>query len=283
MKTNRSAAFALGFLFLSGLTTSPGSAADMTVYVIGFQGEFGTLDLSNPDDITFNLIKKTGIRTAGMGFTSSGSLYLLDLNFTASHLLNINPTNGNSQDLGTLPDTAFGATIGPDGQTMYAIDQNSPAGLFSLTPPSPAITTIGNTGIASPDGLLAFGPNGTLYTDSFSPTGDALYSVNPTTGATTPIGNGFGPEIGIATGLFLNGTFFGFGGNNETRANYVYTINTTTGVATEYGSYSLGAGTTASSSAPRSRRRRSPSHHHSCWHLPAFSSPGRLWSGIAGE
>ena len=111
----------------------------MTVYVIGFQGEFGSLDLSNPNDITFNLIKDTGLRTAGMGFTSSGSLYLLDINFTAANLYNIDPDHGGLPEDWNLTDTALGATIGPDGNTMYAIDQNSPAGFYSLSPPSTTI------------------------------------------------------------------------------------------------------------------------------------------------
>ncbi len=98
---------------------------------------------------------------------------------------------------------------------MYAIDQNSPAGFYSLSPPSTTINSIGNTGIASPDGLMAFSPNGTLYTDSFSTSGDALYSIDPKTGLSTPIGTGFGAGIQIATGLFVDGTFFGFGGNYE--------------------------------------------------------------------
>ena len=124
MRSLRYIGVVFGTVLLSGIMTRPVAAGSMTVYVMGFQGEFGTLDLSNPADITFNLIKDTGVRTAGMGFTSSGSLYLLNLNFTAAHLLNIDPTNGNVQDLGAVNDTALGATIGPDGKTMYAIDQN---------------------------------------------------------------------------------------------------------------------------------------------------------------
>ena len=135
MKLFRSAGLVLGFLFLVGVLATPPAVADMTVYVMGFRGEFGTLDLSNPNDIIFNLIKDTGLHTAGMGFTSSGSLYLLDINFTAANLYNINPATGNSQKIGNLTDTALGATMGPDGKTMYAIDQNSPAGIYTLSPP----------------------------------------------------------------------------------------------------------------------------------------------------
>ena len=79
---------------------------------------------------------------------------------------------------------------------------------------------------------MAFGPNGTLYTDSFSTSGDALYSIDPKTGLNTPIGTGFGAGIQIATGLFLDGTFFGFGGNVDDNSLDVYTINTSTGLAT---------------------------------------------------
>ena len=62
----------------------------------------------------------------------------------------------------------------------------------------------------------------------------------------TQIGNGFGAGIGIGPRLFLNGTFFGFGGDLNPGTNIVYTINTTTGVATEYGTYSLGTGNNSS-------------------------------------
>jgi hypothetical protein len=215
----------------------------MTVYVSGFGGEFGTIDLSNPSNITYHSIGNTGLRTAGMGFTSNGNLYLLDLhlNLSNSDLWQINPLTAGKTNLGGVGQTGLGATIGPDGKTMYAIDQNVPAGLYTLAPPSTTSSPIGNTGL-NPDGLMAFGPGGTLYSDSFSQSGDALVSLNLNTGASTPIGSGFGPGIYIATGTFLNGTFYGFGGNLNDNSLGVYTIDTSTGVATLYGSYSLGSG-----------------------------------------
>ena len=241
MKTLRLFTASLCLIVVSGTLPHAAQAGSLTVYVAGSQGEFGTLDLSNPADIQFASIGNIGRHSAGMGFTSNGNLYLLDLNFTSAHLLQINPSSGSFTDLGAVGPTALGATMGPDGNTMYAIDQNVPANLYTLAPPATSTTTIGNTGLNS-DGLMAFGPSGTLYSDIFNFAGDALVKIDPKTGATTPIGTGFGSGILIASGTFLDGTFYGFGQNsNDGRLN-VYTIDTTTGLAAVYGSYSLGAG-----------------------------------------
>ncbi len=80
-------------------------------------------------------------------------------------------------------------------------------------------------------------PSGTLYTDEFNNHNDILAFVNTTTGAATLIDTGMGGFV--FAGGFLNGTLFGFAPDGT-----VYSIDTNTGIATFYGSYSFRAGST---------------------------------------
>ena len=120
---------------------------------------------------------------------------------------------------------------------MYEIEFGAYRPLYTLTPPSTNSMFIGSSLLDNgSDGLMAFSPNGTLYTDEASNNGnDILASVNTTTGAATLIGTGMGDFI--FAGGFLNGTLFGFAPDGD-----VYTIDTNSGVATFYGDYSFGAG-----------------------------------------
>jgi hypothetical protein len=234
MKIARIATLILGTFLTTLWLARPATAGNLTVYVGGLRQEFGTLDLSNPSNITFSPIGTTSQVIAGMGFGADGSLYGLDLELITAHLRRINIGDASSTDLGAIGQSSIGATTDPTGTKVYSIDQNTPGLLYTVAPPSPASTPIGSTGIAS-DGLMAFGPNGSLYTSILGPpSGDTLGLVNPATGVTTPIGSGIGAFI--FAGVFLNGTLYGFGMDLN-----VYTIDTTTGKGTLYGAYSLGA------------------------------------------
>ena len=175
-------------------------AGGMVMYVAGSGNEFGTLDLSDPANITYQPIGTTSTGFYGLGFTSNGNLYGLgtDALGLGTEYYQIDPTNGNTTYLGSQD---F-AGIGADHRSRRHDDVWIKAGnlfafLYELTPPSTAWTGVGYTGLAGgSDGLMAFSPSGTLYTSEFNPidngnaSDDILASVNTTTGVATLIGSG---------------------------------------------------------------------------------------------
>jgi hypothetical protein len=85
-----------------------------------------------------------------------------------------------------------------------------------------------------PTGNLAFGPGGNLYfnysSDLINGTNSTLYSINTSTGALTAIGSGLGSGI---LALFSDGTaLYGIDANLTSDIG-VFSIDTTTGVATQ--------------------------------------------------
>jgi hypothetical protein len=107
MKRFRLTLFILSALLITELTGRTAGAGGLRVYVAGFGGEFGTLDLSNPSNITYSPIGNTGLNLAGIGFASDGNLYGMKFNFTESHLWRINVSNENTTDLGGIGQIAF--------------------------------------------------------------------------------------------------------------------------------------------------------------------------------
>ncbi len=96
-----------------------------------------------------------------------------------------------------------------------------------------AYTQIGNAGVVLTD--IAFDPSGNLWGVSFS----QLYSINKTTGAVTPVGTGIGFSGNNSLVFSSTGTLYA---GSDTSTN-LYTINTSTGVASSLGStgfYSAG-------------------------------------------
>jgi hypothetical protein len=129
---------------------------------------------------------------------------------------------------------AFVAALPAFSTTIYV--SGSDANLYTIDPTSGVTTLIGSTGVAMADiGIL----NGILYGVSFE-ADSALYTIDPNTGAATKIG---------PSGFFLNslqgasnGTLYAAGGPADCGVppfppcNQFFTVNTTTGAATEVGS-----------------------------------------------
>jgi hypothetical protein len=90
---------------------------------------------------------------------------------------------GTSVLVGHTADTLEALAFSPGG-TLYALGKLD-GDLYIVNPTTAGMTLVGNTGVAvgSPTGGLAFGPNGTLY----ATLDDALYTLNTTTGAATPV------------------------------------------------------------------------------------------------
>jgi hypothetical protein len=122
--------------------------------------------------------------------------------------------------------TLFAASASA-GPLVYVVTFGGQFGTVDST--TGAFTQIGGT-TSDPLGGLVAGPNGSLLGVSY---GGNLDSVNPATGAFSVIGaTGLGPALAtaaFATGE-LNGTVYETDGSND-----LYTINTTTGTASERG------------------------------------------------
>jgi hypothetical protein len=224
--------------------------AGPVAYVAGnFGVNFGTMDLSTG---TFQQTNPNiSFIVEGMGFAPDG--YVYSIGYTADntdHVFRINPSGGTVTDLGSLgPNVQFNNGTTNKAGTLYAIDDNTGL-LYTISTQTLAVTPIGSTGLGSnhgrtPDGLLAFDANGNLFADEFRGlASDLLDKIDPTTGALTPIGTGLfsRPFPSIYAGVFIQGTLYGFGvdfGSQGPMDQNVYTINTTTGLATFVTPYSL--------------------------------------------
>jgi hypothetical protein len=236
----------LQFLALAAIAVwaamNPGTAnAGSVVYVAGSGNEFGTLNLTTgafTDIGTLNLPANDNI--FGMGFGSDGKLYGLDATLPTANLYQINTSNADTTLIGpTNPaESAIDATADASGK-MYALSQDTNAIFYTMTPGTTGTTTtvVGPTGISS-TGLMAVNSSGSqIFTGAYDPmTGTTdLYSINPTTGVATLIGD---TGFYIINGLFVNGTLYGF----DDVTNAIVTINTSTGVGTQVATYSLPSG-----------------------------------------
>jgi hypothetical protein len=217
---------------------NPGTAeADTVIYVAGSSNQFGKLDLTK--DVYTNIgtltLPSSTVNIFGMGFGADGKLYGLDSQQPGAHLWQINTTTAVTTDLGSVGQSAIDATADASGK-MYALSQDTNAVFYTLNPPTTSPTVVGSSGITG-TGLLAVNASGTqIFTGALDPvTGTTdLYSVNPTTGVATLVGD---TGFFIINGLFVNGTLYGFDDNT----NAIVTINTTTGAGTQVGTYNIGS------------------------------------------
>jgi len=108
--------------------------------------------------------------------------------------------------------------------------------LYSVSESNGSLSAIGNTGITGAWADITYAPGGTLYgfTDSAATT-PTLYTINPTTAATTPVGPlniGFVFEGGLA--ITPGGVAYGMNTGANSSAG-LFNINLSTGVATAIG------------------------------------------------
>ena len=232
--------FSLHRLALAGATTLllalPGHARAQTVYATADNGStdlFGMLNLSTGQ---FTQVASSSTIIGGLTVGGNGTLYGVALN---GALYTISPTGVDTR-YGTTTLSSSSGAIGlayagsgflADGVADNTLNLYSiPAGGNSSSVVGPLQTPADET----PGGSLAFGPGGTLYFDE-NPVGNTdspaeLFSVNPATGAKTAIGTELGTVIlslvSTATTLYGIDTV-------DTSKIGIYTINTTTGVATQ--------------------------------------------------
>lgn len=135
-------------------------------------------------------LKIFGLTVLGCMFLR-GSLAVADTIYIESggtKLFKIDSTNGTSTLVGSYGVTGVLAQAFSPNGTLYAI--------FKAGSTSAQLATVNtNTGVATPIGApagvpleaMAFTPDGTLYAGNFNT--NSLYTVNPTTGSATLVGN----------------------------------------------------------------------------------------------
>jgi hypothetical protein len=236
--------------------------ADVIVYATGDNGltaTFGTLDLTTgqyiqsgtPSQIVASL-------TSGPG----GTLYagVTDYKTGNQHLYTISASGALTQ-FGTATSSPSGvgfwglAYAGSSG--FYAVDATRPSNFDRIAADGNSLSVVGTlpTALLS-QGELAYGPDGSLYYTSASLSSAQLYRVDPLTGAATAVGTGLHTfDNNPLTLVTAGGQLYGIdNGGGSPLGIPIYTINTTTGLATPTGAYVTGlpSGYTLDTAAPQS-------------------------------
>lgn len=227
-------------LAVVGLALFCVAPAQATFYVTADDGEtnlFGTLDvttgqftqISTTSPLFFAITTGQGGQIYGADL-NSGNLFTISRSGVTAPFGSVTASNG-FQGLAYSSGNGkfFAADVGSTNVTLFSIagDGNSSSPIGVLAGP--------NSGLF-PTGDLTFGPGGNLYFNYSSNTDGSnsqLYTVNTTTGALTAIGGGLGADI---LALFSDGTnLYGVDTNvtSDVSAIPVYSINTTTGIATQ--------------------------------------------------
>ncbi len=122
---------------------------------------------------------------------------------TPSELRILDPSTGVSDLVGLTGTGAIsGLAFDETAQVLYGIRGGSgPADLLSLDLSTGLASVIGSTGIRA--GSLEFGANGVLYAGGTGADQGMLYSIDPQSGASHPVGDtGMGPLTGLASTTF---------------------------------------------------------------------------------
>jgi hypothetical protein len=226
-----------GFIVLAavglGLACLPATGADV-LYVSGQNDEFGTLDIATGQFHQIGTFSLTnGATMFGMASTGAGTLVGIDDNGEAYQ---INPTNAATTDL--FPTVADPIGGGGNGSPIMYLFDNNPSTLYAIDFAHASVTPIGTYNFFG-DGLVAVGPDGSVYVSSFDISGggasDELFKINPLTGKATDLGST--GAFSLFAGAFVGGTLYGFDKTGD-----ILTLDTTTGTATTVGTYVLPRG-----------------------------------------
>jgi hypothetical protein len=184
----------------ANFTASPSSTV---FYVIDEWNQLAVLDIAAK---TAKIIGNTQAFLNDIAFDSSGTLY----GISGDQLYRVDPSTAVATSVGPLGivDTTS-LEFGPDGK-LYTANTS----LDTVNPVTGAATTIGHGGAIAyrSSGDLAFLGSRMYLTSIHDPTTDALFRLNPTTGAGTFVGYiGFPNVYGLSTND--NVTLYGFTGN----------------------------------------------------------------------
>jgi hypothetical protein len=219
-----------------GVPAATSNAFNVDTFYVDGNGNFGTLDL--PTGTVTQIGAATVSGSTGMDLTPGLQVYAYNM---SNQLMQITPSTGAATPVGTgtIPDQATTGAL-TDG-SYFGIDAVT-GNLYSISLTTGATTLVGPTSAAVlPAGCtvetsLTGSANVLYYTIGYSgascgsPMPDTLYQINPTSGATTTIGqvtvSGLGVNAFVGS-AFVGGTLYGF-----TAGGQEYTINPATGVAT---------------------------------------------------
>jgi len=212
--------------------------ADSFSYVTTSAGQFGTVDLNNGD---VSIISPLPSTPAGIATGANGLLYAAEtgLEGAPNELITINSANGTTTPVGPIGVTLT-AFAGLTNGALFGLDSSN--NLYSLNPLTGAATLVGSTGIQPYNDSFGFtdGLAGSATTLFFTlqlgtpnPTlAPSLFSIDPTTGASTLVGQTGVTDI---AGLgFDQNTLYGFTSPffSGTTVPSIYTIDTSTAAAT---------------------------------------------------
>jgi hypothetical protein len=217
-----------------GLTTVHAGTVYITADNLEGTNLFGTLNVATGQ---FSQIATTDELFLALTAGPGGKIHGADIN--SGHLFTIS-TSGATTQYGsvTAPNGFYGLAYSRSSGKFFA-DDLSPTNvtLHSITKDGSSSSFVGqlagpNSGFF-PTGNLVFGPGGNLYfnysSDLVNGSNSTLYTVNTSTGALTAIGSGLGSGI---LALFADGTALYGVDANLTSDIGVFSIDTTTGVAT---------------------------------------------------
>lgn len=232
MRPRATWAVAVAVVFGAACGGQSAARADVSIYVSGDENEFGTLDLTTGVFTQIGMyplpFRRGDVDLAfGLGFTGPGQLSVLDErgNYYAA-----DASNAGLTPLGTIPGI-FPTGGGGDGQgNLYFYDLVS-GNIDAINVATGVLKAVAAFPTAN-DGLVAVGPDGDVYLSGGGATGDDLFRLDPTTGTVVDLG-ATGVEQ-LFAGVFVGSTLYGFdplGG--------MYTLDTTTGLATSTGTYTL--------------------------------------------
>jgi PEP-CTERM motif len=216
-------------LVLAATFSWSSSAHADVVYVSRPFNDFGTVNLTTG---VYTSIGTTSVGLNGLTYAPNGTLYgmgtdntLYIVNRGTASLTPIGPT-GSFFGMVNLAARSDGSLFATDAFT------NGPGGfVYGINPGTGQATSIGQSGLTggfAATGGLAFGAGNTLFMQYGLFASDyALYTVNQSTGAASLVGT-----TGVSTGglVFAGGNAYAFDFFGE-----IYTIDTTTGAATDTG------------------------------------------------
>lgn len=153
---------------------------------------------------------------------------------TNSFIYTVNPLSGVMASVGGPTGFAItGLAFDPSDGSLYGATSNqsvsSPRSLISINTVSGIGTLIGAFGVVIAD--IAFSPAGQLYGWVEGP--DDLFTINKLTGATSSVGNAGINTFGDGMDFTSSGVLWLCPEGAENGVSHLYTVNPTTGVATQ--------------------------------------------------
>jgi hypothetical protein len=166
--------------------------------------------------------------SVAMSARAQNNVFAVEFNTGNNHFGIVNLMNGNFTEISSLGGTLYNdIAYAPDG-TLFGIANSS--SLVTFNPTNGAVNTVAALDVSGIESI-AYAPDGTLF--GAAPSG--LYTIDPTTGASTFVGS-FGDPYGL--NLAQNIRFDSDGNlymSNTSGNTDIYRVNTNTGSATFVG------------------------------------------------